>query len=89
MFDVDYTKCDIIVNTCCEHIWLKDWIKLIPKDKILALQSTNSKYYDHINPAKDMEHFKDEAKLSKMFFKGTYDRGFGDDVKRFMIMGKK
>ena len=57
----DYTNCDIIINPICEHIDLQSWLKQIPTNKILALQSTDMYWGDHINMAKSLEDFKNQV----------------------------
>ena len=66
---------DTIINTSCEHIENFDtWYNMIPKGKLVVLQSNN--YFDlpeHVNCVKDSSHFAETAPLSKVYFTGELE----------------
>jgi len=78
---------DIIINTSCEHLNCRKWLKKIPSGTTVVLQSNN--YFeaeDHINCVNNVEEFVEMVNLSEVYYKGTYDL---DIYNRFMIIGKK
>jgi len=89
IFSVDYSRYDLIINTSCEHIKNVDkWLELVPKNKLVVLQSNNfSEPKDHINCVDNIDEFiqqcnglldiKDAVTLSMPI----YDR--------FLIVGTK
>lgn len=81
-----YTE-DIIINTSCEHIVdLKEWISIIPKDKIVILQSNNYKLGNgHINCVDNEDELCYKSNLSSILYKGTLEMPM---YSRFMIIGK-
>jgi len=66
MYNVDYSKYQIVVNTSTEHIRsLKTWLSLIPYGATVVMQNNNNKgYAGHINCKSSMQEFKNEAELS-------------------------
>jgi hypothetical protein len=93
MFEMSYDGWDIIINTSCEHIDIKKWLDLIPKGKILVLQSTDLYWWeDHINPVESLKNFKKQVNLSEIIFEEEREKIVVDDIskfKRFLIIGKK
>ncbi|MBC6414995.1 MAG: hypothetical protein GDA46_01190 [Bdellovibrionales bacterium] len=79
---------DTIINTSCEHIEnFTNWWKKIPKGKKMILQSNN--FYEdpeHINCVSSLKHFKNQAPLSQILFKGELNLG---KYSRFMLIGNK
>ena len=77
-----------IINTSCEHIEkFTDWFNLIPKDKLVALQSNN--YFeieDHINCVNNLDEFKQQAPLSNIIYEGELEL---EKYTRFMLIGYK
>lgn len=77
---------DTIINTSCEHIQdFSKWRSLIPKNKILILQSNN--YFEreeHVNCSSDLKQFLKQARLKKILYQGDLDL---DLYKRFMVIG--
>lgn len=61
-----------VINTCCEHSEnLETWIKKIPEDRLLILQSNSSSEYEgHVNPSPTLEDFQQKAKLGRTLFAG-------------------
>lgn len=55
----DYSDIDLIINTSCEHIQnLEMWLALIPKDKIVILQSNDFDCIpEHINCVYSIDEF--------------------------------
>ncbi len=76
-----------IINTCCEHIKLTDWLVRIPPKKLLILQSNNlSDCKEHINPHHSLDHFLEELQLKKIHYSGILNL---DKYDRFMVIGEK
>jgi hypothetical protein len=85
MYKFNYTE-QIVINTSCEHIPdLRNWLDLLPKGTVVALQSNN---YDiiseHINCVYSIEEFKEQAQLKKIFYSGNLDTGI---FSRYMLIG--
>ena len=79
---------DTFINTSCEHIEnFTNWFNLIPKGKLVALQSNN--YFelpDHVNCVKDINEFKQQAPLSNIIYEGELEL---EKYTRYMIIGYK
>ena len=86
MYNHNYTE-DIVINTSCEHIPnLKSWIKLIPKNKMLILQSNNFKGgIGHINCVDSIGEFLTQSGLQKIMYAGEFKTNI---YTRYMIIGK-
>jgi hypothetical protein len=77
----DYQDYDLVINTSCEHM------KTIPAvyGPLYALQSNNYKSIkEHINCMKDVNHMKDEYRISNVLFSDELDMGH---YKRFTLIG--
>jgi hypothetical protein len=63
---------DTIVNTSCEHIErFSEWYNLLPKGKILILQSNNGFGLEgHVNCSKNLEDFSASTPLSRTLYCG-------------------
>jgi hypothetical protein len=58
---------DIVINTSCEHISQSDydiWLRNIPNNTIIVLQSNNYDIPEHIRIADSLEDFKDQSCLT-------------------------
>lgn len=80
---------DIIINTSCEHITQDQydlWLSGMPYNSLLVLQSNNYDIPEHVRMAKDLEEFKTQSQLSKIYFAGELDLPL---YKRFMIIGQQ
>lgn len=77
---------DTIINTSCEHVsGFVDWWKLIPKGKLVVLQSNNfHEPAEHVNCSATLEEFAASAPMSETLFRGELDL---PDYKRFMLVG--
>ena len=78
---------DTIINTSCEHIEnFTDWFKLLlPKDKLVALQSNN--YFeidDHVNCVNSLDEFKQQTSISNIIYEGELKL---EKYTRYMIIG--
>jgi len=89
IYDIsEYPKGSLIINTSCEH--LSDfnlWYKNVPEGSQLALQSNN--FFDcptHTNCVKDLEDFKKQVNLSKVYYAGELEL---PEYTRFMLIGVK
>jgi hypothetical protein len=75
-----------IINTSCEHIEkFTDWFNLIPKGKLVALQTND--YFDlpeHVNCVKDINEFKQQAPLSNIIYEGELEL---EKYIRYMLIG--
>lgn len=95
MFEIVYENIpqDLIINTSCEHIDFDKWIKMIPKDKIVVLQSSDLEYVDHIDNVYSTEEFEERAELSEVYtsiskhITSRYDSG--REYNRYLLIGKK
>ena len=85
-------KIDLVVNTSCEHMFpfymLRERIEQqINSTPLYVLQSTDEKKYrDHINTVKDVEELIDQAKITRVWYKGT--KVLPNGMNRFMVIGK-
>jgi len=86
--NLDYNKCDTIINTSCEHITnFSDWYDNIPDNKLLALQSNNvSNLDEHINCVESLEEFKQQCYISNLLYSGELNF---DNFTRYMLIGRK
>jgi len=81
-------KCDIIINTSCEHMEQED-LRLITSMKkpsaIICFQGNN--YHDvqsHINTHDSLDEFVESLNLTRVYYKGTLDR---NNYERYMVIG--
>jgi hypothetical protein len=85
MYNYRYQE-TIIINTSCEHIPdLVNWISLLPKRRIVVLQSNN--YFagnGHVNCVNDEDEFAVQSGLNEIWFKGKLMMPM---YTRFMIIG--
>lgn len=80
---------DIIINTSCEHITQDQydlWLSGMPYNSLLVLQSNNYNIPEHVRMAKDLDEFKTQSQLSKIYFAGELELPL---YKRFMIIGQQ
>ena len=80
---------EIVINTSFEHISQDEydlWLSRLPQNSLIVLQSNNYDIPEHVRIAKDLEEFKSQAQLEKVFYAGERDMHL---YKRFMIIGKK
>ena len=87
MYDVDYKKFDVIINTSSEHIQdIPKWRVGIPKDKFIIVQNNDFEDGDgHVSTVKNSSAFRKLLKLSEVYYEGT--KTF-PQYSRFMIIGK-
>ncbi|OFZ29655.1 MAG: hypothetical protein A2622_10545 [Bdellovibrionales bacterium RIFCSPHIGHO2_01_FULL_40_29] len=81
----------LFINTACEHFTSDNWLKLIPKDSYVLLQSTNMTHDEHLNCSQSLEDFRkryhalvDIFELSQLDFHYT-----NKEFSRFMLFGQK
>ena len=86
--NLDYNKCDTIINTSCEHIRnFSDWYDNIPDNKLLALQSNNvSNLDEHINCVESLEEFKQQCYISNLLYSRELEN---EEFTRYMLIGRK
>ena len=86
--NLDYNKCDTIINTSCEHITnFSDWYDNIPDNKLLVLQSNNmSDWHEHVNCIESLEEFKQQCYISNLLYSGELNF---DNFTRYMLIGRK
>lgn len=82
-------KCDIIINTSCEHMEVED-IRMIlkskPIDTIACFQSNNyHKEAEHINTHNSLDEFVDSLQLASVYYKGEMKPS--EDYTRYMVIG--
>jgi len=79
---------DLVINTSCEHLpAIGNWLKRIPEDMLLVLQSND--YYGiegHVSCVDDLGAFKRQAPLSTVMFEGQRKIG---TYTRFMLIGRR
>lgn len=83
------SNADIIINTSFEHINQEQynfWLDNLPQQSLIILQSNNYEILEHIRIAKDLEEFKQQAKLKYIYYSGELILPL---YTRFMIIGKK
>ena len=83
------SKADVIINTSCEHITqnqYKLWVEKLPKESLIVLQSNNYNIPEHIRIANSLDEFKNQCKLSEIYFEGELQL---PKYKRFMVIGAR
>ena len=77
-----------IINTSCEHIEnFNIWYNLIPKDKIVILQTNNyGEIEDHINCSSSLEEFRTQTPMTTLLYEGELVL---DKYSRYMRIGIK
>ena len=77
-----------IINTSCEHIEDFDkWYNLIPKDKIVILQTNNYiEIEDHVNCSNSLEEFRLQSPMANVLYEGELVL---DKYTRYMRIGIK
>lgn len=85
MYQHDYSKYDVVINTSCEHIAdLPAWLATIPRGKRVMLQSNNFYECDqHINCVSSMSEFKRQINPASVIATGTLEM---PNYTRFMIL---
>ena len=76
----------LIINTSCEHIGDNTWFDRVPSECLLALQSTNLKWHDHVNTVQNIDEMKSKYKLNYVY-NGQLE--FNTTYSRFMLIGTK
>lgn len=81
-------KCDIIVNTSCEHMEPDD-LRLITNMKkpnaLICFQGNNyHEIQSHINTHDSLDEFVESLNLTRVYYKDTLSRG---DYDRYMVIG--
>lgn len=86
MYEYVYKE-DIIINTSCEHIEnVREWLNVIPEQKIVILQSNNyTAGSGHINCVNSELEFLKQTSLSDIYYSGKLELPM---YTRYMIIGK-
>ena len=86
IYNYEYTE-DVIINTSCEHIPdVQEWLNVLPKDKMVILQSNNFiNGSGHINCVNSENEFLGQANLQTIYYIGKLDLPI---YTRYMIIGK-
>lgn len=84
--EISLDKYDLIINTSCEHIGVNDWFDRVPSGCLLALQSTNLKWHDHVNTVQNIDEMKSKYKFNYDY---TGELQFNPTYSRFMLIGSK
>jgi hypothetical protein len=61
---------NVVINTSCEHITQKQyeqWLRNVPNDAIIVLQSNNYEIPEHIRISKSLEDFKKQSHLNELY----------------------
>lgn len=76
----------LIINTSCEHIVDNTWFDNIHLDCLIALQSTNLPWHDHVNTVESVEEMKSKYPMNYLY---EDELVFNPKYTRFMLVGKK
>lgn len=85
MCDLTYNT-DVVINTSCEHLTqdqYRQWLKHIPENTLLVLQSNNYQIDEHVRIAESLEHFEEQSGIN-VLWKGELELPL---YKRFMLIG--
>jgi hypothetical protein len=87
MYNVDYSKYDIIINTASEHIpSISEWRSLIPDGKIIIVQNNNFLEGEgHISNVENSAQLGELLNLRELLYEGT--RRF-KQYDRYMLIGR-
>jgi len=81
-------KCNIIVNTSCEHMEPDDILLITQRKKpndIICFQGNNyHEIQSHINTHNSLDEFVDSLKLVRVFYKGILK---AEEYDRYMVIG--
>lgn len=61
---------DIVINTSCEHLTQDQynlWLKNVPHDSLLVLQSNNYDIPEHIRVAQSLDEFKNQCNVNVLW----------------------
>lgn len=83
---IDITPYRLIINTSCEHIGDNTWFNNIHQDCLIALQSTNLPWHDHVNTVDSVEEMKSKYPMNYTY---ADELIFNPKYTRFMLVGKK
>ena len=82
------SNADVVINTSCEHITNDQynvWLKNIPTDSLIVVQSNNYQIEEHINCMDSLEKFTSMSGIDP-FFAGELVLS---KYTRYLIIGKK
>jgi hypothetical protein len=87
MYDVDYEKFDVIINTSSEHIPdIAKWRAGIPEGKIVVVQNNNFIAGDgHVSCVRNSDELRMLMNLSEIIYEGTRTL---PAYNRFMLIGR-
>lgn len=87
MYDIDYRKFDVIINTASEHIAdIPRWRSQMPEGKIVIVQNNDFDDGDgHVSTVKNSNMLRRILKMKEILYEGT--RIFSQ-YSRFMIIGR-
>lgn len=87
MYNIDYEKFDVIINTSSEHIPdIPAWREKIPDGKIIIVQNNNYLNGDgHVSCVDNSDELRRKLNLSEVFYEGT--RKF-PVYERYMLIGR-
>lgn len=85
MYNYNYIE-PVVINTSCEHIQdVRGWLDLLPKETLVLLQSNDfTKGQDHVNCVNSENEFKEQTKLSNIFYSGKLETPM---YTRYMLIG--
>jgi hypothetical protein len=81
------TRGNVVINTSCEHITheqYQQWLKNVPNDALLVLQSNNYKIDEHVRIANSLEEFKNQSAISNVLWSGELKLPM---YTRYMVIG--
>lgn len=84
-----HSDADIVINTSCEHITQEQydsWLKGIPVDSLVVLQSNNYQIEEHVRTASSLDEFKQQCQIKNILWAGELELPM---YKRWMIIGRQ
>ena len=84
--ELDLSDYDLVISTSCEHIGNNSWFNSIRPGALVALQSTNLKWHDHVNTVDSVQAFQKQFRLN---FQYADEMFFNTIFSRYMIIGEK
>jgi len=79
----------VVINTSFEHITQEQyntWLNRMFDDQLIVLQSNDYDIEEHVRIAKNLDEFKQQAKLDRILYEGELQL---PKYKRFMLIGYK
>jgi len=82
---IDLSAYNLIINSSCEHISNDQWFEKIKIGTMVALQSTNLKWHDHVNTVESLKELQEKYNLNYRYLGELEFNSYS----RYMIVGEK